>query len=655
VEKPYGTWQSPITAALVAAQGVRLSSVALDGDAVYWIEGRPHEAGRNVLVRRAADATTRDVTPVGFNTRSRVHEYGGGAYLADGRHVYFVNFSDQRVYALDLQDGAAPTPLTPEGAFCHGDFALDRAHRRLIGIREDHTVAGEAVTALVGIPLEGGATQVLASGEDFYSTPRIGPDGRSLCWLSWTHPRMPWDGTELWVARIGGDGGVGAATLVAGGAQESIYQPGWLPDGSLLFASDRDGWWRLYRAAPPPFTAVSALLRTPPAAAEFGRPQWILGSATWASAGADRLVVSFTKNGRWYLGRVDVTSGMLAPIAPDLQPDDWLAASPSQVVLVAGQSRAGDAVMTVPLDGGDARTLKRASDVELEPGSVSVAEPIEFVTANGLAAHAFYYAPRNAACQAPAGELPPLIVIGHGGPIAAADPTFDLKIQFWTTRGFAVVDVNYGGSTGFGRDYRRRLNGQWGIVDVADLIHAARHLVAAGQADGRRLAIRGGSAGGYTVLAALTQHPEVFTTGASYYGVSDLEALIADSHKFEARCLDILIGPYPAMRDEYRRRSPIHAVDRLSCPLILFQGLEDKVVPPNQSEMMADALRAKGLPVAYLAFEGEQHGFRRADSIIRSLEAELSFYGAVFGFTPADPIAPVPIENVHRLPVRPAT
>jgi dipeptidyl aminopeptidase/acylaminoacyl peptidase len=652
VEAPYGTWPSPITAALVAAQGVRLSSVSLDGDAIYWVEGRPHEAGRNVLVRRARDGTTHDVTPAGFNTRSRVHEYGGGAYLPDGPRVYFVNFDDQRVYALDLEDRKAPAPLTPEGAFCYGDFTLDRARRRLICVREDHTVPGrEAVTTLVGIPLDGGAMDVLASGEDFYSTPRIGPDGNSLCWLSWRHPRMPWDGTELWVANIG-SGGVGPATLVAGGAEESIYQPGWLPDRSLLFASDRDGWWRLYRAAAP-FATVSPLLQTPPPDTEFGRPQWILGTATWASAGADCLVVSFTANGRWHLGRVDPATGVLTPIAPDLQPDEWLAASPSQVVLVAGQSRAADAVVAVPLDGGEARVLKRASDVALEPASVSVAEPIEFPTASGQA-HAFYYAPRNGSCRAPEAERPPLIVIGHGGPIAAADPTFDLKIQFWTSRGFAVVDVNYGGSTGFGRDYRRRLNGQWGIVDVEDLIDAARHLAAAGLADGRRLAIRGGSAGGYTVLAALTQHPDVFAAGASYYGVSDLEALIADSHKFEARCLDILVGPYPAMRDEYRRRSPIHAVDRLACPLILFQGLEDKVVPPNQSEMMAEALRVKGVPVAYLAFEGEQHGFRRAETIIRSLEAELWFYGAVFGFTPSDRIEPPQIENAHRLPA-PAT
>ena len=655
MNRPFGTWPSPVTAALVAAQGVRLSSVALDGETVYWIEGRPQEGGRNVLIRRAADGTTREVTPAGFNTRSRVHEYGGGAYLVDGRHVYFVNFTDQRVYALNLEKDAAPTALTPEGAFCFGDFTLDRARRRLICIREDHTEPGrEAVTTLVGVALDGGGVAVLVSGEDFYSTPRVSADGSRLCWLSWRHPRMPWDGTELWVAAIAGDGGVGVATRVAGGADESIYQPGWLPDGSLVFASDRDGWWRLYRATAP-FTAVVPVLKTPPPETEFGRPQWILATATWASAGNDQLVVSFTKTGRWHLGRVDLRTGALVPIAPDLQPDEWLAASGSEVALVAGQSRAADTVVLLSIDGRTVRTLQRASEFALDPSFVSEAEEIEFPTAGGLSAHAFYYPPRGGSHQAPAGDRPPLIVIGHGGPIAAADPTFDLKIQFWTTRGFAVVDVNYGGSTGFGRDYRRRLNGQWGIVDVADLINAARHLVATDRADERRLAIRGGSAGGYTVLAALTQHPEVFTAGASYYGISDLEVLISDSHKFEARCLDILVGPYPAMRDEYIRRSPIHAVDRLSCPLILLQGLEDKVVPPNQSEMMADALRIKGQPVAYLTFEGEQHGFRRADSIIRSLEAELSFYGAVFGFTPADSIAPVPIENAHRLPERPGT
>ena len=649
MEKPYGTWASPLTAAVVASQGLRLNSVALDGDTVYWVEGRPGEGGRNVVVQRTADGRLRDVVPAGFNARSRVHEYGGAAYLVDGPMVYFVNFADQRLHAVDLVSGAAPVPLTPEGAYCFGDPTLDRARRRLVCIREDHTVPGrEAVTTLVGVPLDGGEVEVLADGEDFYSTPRLSPDGARICWLSWRHPRMPWDGTELWVARIQSNGRFGPAVLVAGSETESVYQPGWLSDGTLVFASDRDGWWRLYRSAAHHEGAATPVLRTPPAETEFGRPQWLLGTATWAAAGPGRLAVSYTRGGRWHLGRVDLSTGSLSAMAEELHPYDWLVASASDAVLVAGSSRQAGAVVAVELETGLVRTLKRASPREPDESLVAVAEPIEFPTAEGRTAHAFYYQPRNGGSRAPAGERPPLMVIGHGGPIASADCTFDLKVQYWTTRGFAVVDVNYGGSTGFGRDYRRRLNGQWGIVDVADLVNAARHLVAIGKADPKRLAIRGGSAGGFTVLAALTRHPDFFAAGANYFGISDLEALMHDSHKFEARCLDILVGPYPAQRDEYRRRSPIYAVDQLASPLIVLQGLEDKVVPPNQSEMIVEALRAKGRPVAYLAFEGEQHGFRRAENIVRSLEAELYFYGAVFGFTPADPIDPVPIANLPR-------
>ena len=650
MEQPYGTWASPITAAVVASQGLRLSSGAVDGDSVYWVEGRPSEGGRNVVVQRTADGLVRDVVPAGFNARSRVHEYGGGAYLVDGPLLYFVNFGDQRLYAVDLVSSAAPVPLTPEGVYCFGDPTIDRTRRRLVCIREDHTVPGrEAVTALVGVPLDGGDVEVLAAGEDFYSTPRLSPDGTRICWLSWRHPRMPWDGTQLWVAQIQSNGRFGPAVLVAGSETESVYQPGWLPDGALVFASDRDGWWRLYRSvAPQAEGAATAVLRTAPDETEFGRPQWLLATATWAHAGEDRLVVSYSRGGRWYLGRVDLATGSLSPLADELHPHDWLAASASEVVLVAGTSRQAPAVVAIALDTAQVRTLKRASSTELDASLVAVAEPTEFQTGGRRTAHAFYYQPRNGDFRAPAGERPPLIVIGHGGPIAAADCTFDLKVQYWTTRGFAVVDVNYGGSTGFGRDYRRRLNGQWGIVDVADLVNAARHLVGTGQADPKRLAIRGGSAGGFTVLAALTQHPDFFAAGANYFGVSDLEALMHDSHKFEARCLDILVGPYPAQQDEYRRRSPIYAVDRLASPLIVLQGLEDKVVPPNQSEMIVEALRAKGRPVAYLAFDGEQHGFRRAETIVRSLEAELYFYGAVFGFTPSDPIDPVPIANLPR-------
>lgn len=645
--KPYGTWPSPISAQTLAAQGLRLSGVVVAGDDIYWIEGRPHEGGRNVLVRLAADGRRLDLTPAGFNTRTRVHEYGGGAYLVDGNAVYFSNFGDQRVYRIDIGGAGAPAALTPEGQWFYADFAVDRARQRLICVREDHTISGrEAVTTLVAVPLDGGDVQVLAEGCDFYSTPRVSPDGRWLSWICWRHPRMPWDGTELWLAGIAADGSLTGARCIAGGDRESIYQPGWSPGGELFFVSDRDNWWRLYRLVDPAGDAVTPVVANPPAEAEFGRPQWIFGTATWAFATADRLVVSYTTRGQWRLGVVALATGVLTDVPTDLEPDEWLAATATDAVLVAGSPTRADAVVRIDLASGRATELCASSTLMLDPASVSEPVAVEFPTGGGLTAHAFYYPPRSADCAGPDGERPPLIVIGHGGPIAATQTTLDLKIQYWTSRGFAVADVNYGGSTGYGRAYRERLNGLWGVVDVEDLISAARHFVREGQADPDRLIIRGGSAGGYTVLVALTMHPGVFKAGASYYGISDLEVLAHDSHKFESRCLDILVGPYPEQKDVYHARSPIYFVDRLSCALILFQGLEDKVVPPNQSEMMAKAARAKGCPVAYLAFEGEQHGFRRAETIVRSQEAELYFYGAVFGFTPADVLAPVPIDNL---------
>jgi dipeptidyl aminopeptidase/acylaminoacyl peptidase len=647
---PYGTWVSPLSAAAVAAGGLRLSAVAIDGEAIYWIEGRPREEGRYVLVRRTPDGGITDLTPDGFNVRTRVHEYGGGACLVAKGTAYCVNFIDQRVYRVDARRAASRSaeaaPLTPEGRWRYADFDLDVSRQRLVCVREDHSGGGEPVNTLVGIPLAGAPHegQVLAAGADFYSTPRLSPDGRALAWLEWRHPRMPWDGTELWVAVINPFGALGVRTRVAGGPSESVYQPGWSPDGHLYYVSDRSGWWRLYRSRD--LTAAEEVVQDPPADAEFGRPQWVFGTATWAFAGASTLVVSYTQRGQWHLATVDTRTGRLAALGPDLQPDEWLAADDTHVVLVAGTATHPDAIVRVDLRTGDVETVREASRSPLDPASIAVAEAIECPTAGGLTAHAFYYPPRNQAFVAPATERPPLIVITHGGPTAAAGSTFDASIQYWTSRGFAVVDVNYGGSTGYGRAYRERLEGQWGRVDVDDVIAAAMFLVKTGRADRKRLAIRGGSAGGYTTLAALTFRPEIFGAGASYYGISDLEALELDTHKFESRYSHGLIAPYPEGRDTYRARSPIHALDRLSCPLILFQGLEDKVVPPNQSEMMADAVRAKGLAVAYLAFEGEQHGFRKAATIVASLEAELYFYGVVFGFRPADALTPVPIANL---------
>ena len=677
MQKAYGTWPSTITAQVVASQGLRLGSVAVDGDDIYWLEGRPSEGGRNVLVRRSADGRRTDLTPPGFNVRTRVHEYGGGAYLVSSAEIYFSNFGDQRIYRigaggstpLDVARGALsdsrraeqgpPYAVTPSGDWFYADATYDARRRRLICVREDHTHADrEPVTTLVSIPLDGPPTagEVIASGYDFYSTPRLSPDGSQVAWLCWRHPQMPWDGTELWVAEITDSATLAGATCVAGGAAESIYQPGWSPDGALYFVSDRDGWWTIYRLPRRSREAEAGLHRSevhpvitnPPDQAEFGRPQWVFGSTTWAFAGPSRIVVSYTRGGHWYLGLVDTSTGLMSRLADGLEPHDWLTTTSDHAVVVAASATTPDAILRIDLSTGDRETLQVSSTLDLEAANISVPEAIEFADGDGLTAHAFYYPPRSASHAGIHDARPPLIAISHGGPTTATNATLDLRVQYWTTRGFAVVDVNYAGSSGYGRPYRERLNGQWGIADVADMVHAARHLVAQRKADPDRLIIRGGSAGGYTTLAALTFHPGAFKAGASYYGISDVEVLARDTHKFESRYLDTLIGPYPAAREVYVARSPIHFVDRLACALILFQGLEDKVVPPNQSEMMANAMRAKGLPVAYIAFDGEQHGFRKATTIVRSLEAELYFYGAVFGFTPADTIEAVEIDNLQR-------
>ena len=392
------------------------------------------------------------------------------------------------------------------------------------------------------------------------------------------------------------------------------------------------------------------VLKNPPTAAEFGRPQWVFGTATWVFVGLSRMVAAYTQHGRWFLADVNTETGQWQTIETELEPHDWMAAdarSPRpQVVLVAASATRADSVVRLDLSSGHSDILRSSSSLELDPATVSQPQAIQFPAADGTTAYAIYYAPASATCVGPPNERPPLIAICHGGPTTATTATLDLRIQFWTSRGFAVVDVNYRGSSGFGREYRNALRGGWGVADVEDMVRAVGHLVASGSADESRLLIRGGSAGGYTALAALTFHAGVFTAGASYYGISDIEVLAHETHKFEARYLDRLIGPYPDDRDTYRARSPIHFVDRLACPIIMFQGLEDRVVPPRQSEIMANAARLNGLPVAYLTFEGEQHGFRKADTIVRSLEAELYFYGAVFGFKPADDLPAIQIDNL---------
>ena len=651
---PYGTWTSPVTPRSLVEQAVGLSGVSVTGDPgggpgrVMWVESRPAEGGRQVLVAAPADGgpegadSAVDVVPEGFSVRTAVHEYGGRCHVAHGDRVVFSNWADQRLWLV--RPGSEPVAVTPEPdqprALRYADPVVEPGGRWLFCVRESHREGGEVVNELVAVDLDaagatpgaGGAEQtvrepvILATGSDFYSFPRLSPDGTHLVWITWEHPDMPWDATVLWRAEVHLDGDrprLGPATAVAGGAGESVTQPVWSPDGRLHYVSDRSGWWNIYDEEGP---AVE------PQPAEFAGPDWTFGNssygfdpdgrlvATWSSAtgsrigvrGADGRLVEWEFPFTAYSSLVPVAGGVVA-----------VAASPTRPAAVVHLTGAGSGI----------RVLRASRQVTLDEASISVPQAVDFVTGGGETAHALLYLPANRDFEAPEGERPPVIVTIHGGPTSAAQGVFNPAVQYWTTRGFAVADVDYRGSSGYGREYRRRLDGAWGVADVEDCAAVVAELDRRGLVDGRRAVIRGGSAGGFTVLAALA-FTDGFAAGASHYGVADLELLARDTHKFEARYLDGLVGPWPEAADVYRQRSPIHHVDRITSPLILFQGLEDMVVPPRQSELMYEALAGRGVPVAYLAFEGEQHGFRRAETVVAVMTAELEFYGRVLGFRP---------------------
>ncbi|MEG4066803.1 S9 family peptidase [Microcoleus sp. Pol11C2] len=648
---PYGSWKSPISSDLIVSGTVGLGQIAIDGDDIYWVEGRPSEAGRSVLVRRTPDGTISDVTPHPFNVRTRVNEYGGAAFAVAGGVVYFSHFADQRIYTQRLN--SQPEPLTPTANSRYADAIVDKQRNRLICVREDHAGEGEPVNTIVSINLDNGADiQILTQGNDFYASPRLSPDGSLLSWICWNHPNMPWDGTELWVAEINANGSLGEKYLVAGGVDESIFQPEWSPDGVLYFVSDKSNWWNFYRwqsrtPLNPSLLRGEAEIETSlcEMAAEFGLPQWVFGMSTYAIVSASKIICTYTQQGKWHLASLDLTTKQLTTIETPYTDISSVTGQGETVVFLAGSPTESTAIVQLNLATNKLEILRQSSKLSINTGYLSVPEPIEFPTENNLTAFGFFYPPKNQDFAGPAGEKPPLVVKSHGGPTAATSSSMNLKIQYWTSRGFAVLDVNYGGSTGYGREYRKRLQDSWGIVDVDDCANGAKYLALKGLVDGERMAIAGGSAGGYTTLCALTFR-DVFKAGASYYGVSDLEALATDTHKFEARYLDGLIGPYPERKDLYVARSPIHSAERLSCPVIFFQGLEDKVVPPNQAEMMVEILKAKGLPVAYVAYEGEHHGFRRAENIKRTLDGEFYFYSRVFKFELAEPVEEVVIFNL---------
>jgi dipeptidyl aminopeptidase/acylaminoacyl peptidase len=644
---PHGSWSSPITLDLVAGQGgVSYSTLDVDESGVYWLETRPQEGGRAVLVFCPHGGSALDLVPPGFNVRTRVHEYGGGAWFRDGRVVYCSNFDDSRLYRID-EPGAAPRPITPEPqephALRYADGRPFADGKLIVCVREAHG-EGEPVNELVVLPADGSASpRVIATGRDFYAAPRPSPDGTRIAWLAWDHPHMPFEGTDLCVADLAADGSCANSRRVAGSAEESIFQPEWGSSGDLYFVSDRTGWSNLYVERK---GEVRALTREQ---AELGYPQWVFDLTRYAQLGDGRLACVFTRQAVDGLELLDPATGALEPLdlpytavySPSVR------AHGTRIVFPAASPTEPDAVVMVDVGTRETTVLRRSTDLELDLRYISIAQPIAFEGAGGETSYGFYYPPANPDFEGPEGELPPLSVHVHGGPTAYVHSSLDLAIQLFTSRGIAVVDLNYGGSAGYGREYRDRLRHRWGVVDVEDSAASVRYLAGRGDVDDARVEITGGSAGGYTTLLALAVRDE-FAVGTSYFGVADLVSFHEETHKFESHYDEYLIGPWPDAIDTYRERSPVNHADSITRPLLLLQGLEDKVVPPAQSEVIVEALQERGVPYAYLAFEGEGHGFRKAENIKRAYEAQLSFLGQVFGFEPADDLEPIRVEHLEQ-------
>jgi dipeptidyl aminopeptidase/acylaminoacyl peptidase len=624
IKKPYGSWPSPISAELITRAAPSLNFIQSYGDDLYWVEGRPWEAGRNVIMRRDSNGSITDLLPAPFSHYSRVHEYGGMAYALNDDHLYFVNATDQNIYKYCLDDTSAPQVITNNSSRRFADLIVDRQNQRLIAVCEEHNDDQEPENYLASIALNNQtpAIEKLVSGADFYAYPRISPDQSQLCWIEWQHPNMPWDATQLWQATISNGNLIEKKRVAGGDNNQAIFQPHWSPNNTLYYVSDIANWWNIYRLE----NGIGApVLRMD---AEFATPLWQLGMTTFDFIDANTIACIWTVSGIWHSGFIDVATGVLTTVQTPYSSMQAVACHQGSVYFVAGASVLASQIAGINLQG-EVSPIYAPATVDLDKADLAQPESISFTSGDNQQVHAFYYPPTSARYCGDDRELPLVIAMCHGGPTGATSSGLNLKIQYWTNRGFAVVDINYRGSVGFGRTYRQGLEGAWGIADVEDTQQAIAYLAGQQKIDPKRCLIRGGSAGGYTVLSALT-FTDTFKAGASLYGIGDLETLAKDTHKFESRYLDSLIGPYPERRDIYLERSPIHHADGLNCPVIFLQGLEDKVVPPNQAEMMVKLLEDKGIQVGYVTFADEGHGFRKANNIIRAMEAELAFYRDVF-------------------------
>ncbi len=630
----YGQWPSPFSAEMLTQQSAKLSEVRSCGqknnENVFWLESRPSEKGRNALMQLSATGIMSDVLPAPHSIRTRAHEYGGASYLVTPDRLFCALDADQRIYVIDRVSNELTAlspigPLASEKKYRYADFSWDEHRQRLICVREDHSQANhenhiEERSEIIAIDLNG-SVSILVSGADFYSNPRINPAGDKLSYLCWNHPQMPWDGTECYCAELNAAGEIISTQLIAGSKTESVFQPQWSPAGELFFVSDRNNWWNIYRYS----NSGTEIVCDMPA--EFATPQWVFGMSTYGFLNDQEIFCCFSQHGQWQLGLIDIHSKTLHIIPSEFKDIAGIHCNNEQGYFFAASATKSNTLYS--FHQNVIKPLLTTGSNTLTQDDIAQPQAITFSTSDNEIAHGFFYPPKSKLITATENTLPPLIVMCHGGPTGATETSLNLKIQFWTSRGFAVLDVNYRGSTGYGRQYRDRLKGNWGVTDVIDVCSGANYLIERGLVDKNKIAIRGSSAGGYTVLAALT-FGDIFKAGASLYGIGDLEALATDTHKFEARYLDSLVGEYPKEKAVYHARSPIHHINQLNCPVIFLQGLKDKVVPPTQAEAMVAALTKKGIKNAYVTFAEEGHGFRQAENIQKAIEAELEFYQEIF-------------------------